>query len=500
MAEKVLLVIMDGWGINPKEGGNAIKAAGTPNLDELNSGHPHTKLDASGRAVGLPEGQIGSSEAGHFHIGAGRIIEQAIVKINDDIKNGDFFKNNVLKEAMNSGRVHLMGLVSDGGVHTYITHLYALLEMAKQNKVNELIIHTFLDGRDTPPKSAKVYVKALENEMRKLGIGKIATVSGRYYAMDRDRRWKRTKKTYDALVLGEGLKSSSALDAIDDAYARGETDEFVKPTVVDPAGVVKDGDSIIFFNFRGDRARQLTRVFVDDEFPYFGRENHPKVCFTCMTQYDRAIDAPVAYPAIYPTNTLAEVVSKAGLKQFHAAETEKYAHVTYFFNGKREDPSPGEDRVLINSPKVATYDLQPEMSAYPVKDAVLRALKSGKYHFIVVNFANGDMVGHTGIWGAAVKAAGVVDECVGDVVREARKQDFHCIVTADHGNIEQMIYYDTGKPHTAHTTNPVPCTIVSDKARKLRKAGGLTDVAPTVLELMGISKPKEMTGKSLISE
>ncbi len=508
-----LLIIMDGWGYREEVEGNAVRLAGTPHLDALQAAYPFTLLKASGEAVGLPEGQMGNSEVGHLNIGAGRIVYQDLTRINMAIKDGSFFENKVLKEAFRraketGGKVHLLGLVSDGGVHSHIEHIYALLELAKREGLcDRTFVHAFTDGRDTPPTSGVEYLAALVRKMKELSCGRVASVSGRYYAMDRDKRWERTAQAYRALVLGEGYRANDPVEAVKAAYERGETDEFIKPTVIyegdHPVALIEDGDVVIFFNFRADRARQLTMALTKEDFREFERPKFPKLAyFVCMTLYDETFDLPVAFPPVHLKNIWGEVVSKAHLHQLRIAETEKYAHVTYFFNGGEEEPFPLEDRKLIPSPRdVPTYDLKPEMSAYEVTEEVIRRIKTRKYSFIVMNYANGDMVGHTGVLEAAVKAVKVVDECVGRVIsvwREVMDQA-PAIVTADHGNCEMMVDPETGEPFTAHTANPVPFYLVDDrfKGAKLRP-GILGDIAPTALFLMGLEIPKEMTGKVLI--
>ncbi len=508
----LLLIIMDGWGWREEKEGNAILLAGTPHLDALKEAYPFTLLRASGEAVGLPEGQMGNSEVGHLNIGAGRIVYQDLTRINLAIRDGSFFKNPVLKEAFSraketGGKIHLLGLVSDGGVHSHIEHLFALLEFAKREGLCErTFVHAFTDGRDTPPKSGLSYLETLLAKMKELSCGAVATVSGRYYAMDRDKRWERTALAYEALVLGRGLTAKDPLAAVREAYARGETDEFIKPTVIvkdgRPVATIDDGDVVIFFNFRADRARQLTRALTDPEFKEFPREKFPKLAyFVCMTLYDETFSLPVAFPPEHLKNIWGEWVSKAGLFQFRTAETEKYAHVTYFFNGGEEKPFPREERKLIPSPRdVPTYDLKPEMSAYEVTEEVISRIKSGRYQFIVMNYANGDMVGHTGVLPAAIKAVKVVDECVGRVIAAWRKytDGAPAIVTADHGNCELMVDPETGGPFTAHTANPVPFYLVDDRFKGARlKEGILGDIAPTGLYLMGLEIPAEMTGKVL---
>lgn len=507
----VMLLIMDGFGVSEKTEGNAVAAANKPNLDRIFASYSHTTLPAHGEAVGLPPGQMGGSEVGHLNLGAGRTVYQDLTYINKLIEEGEFFKNKVLVEAMqnavkHNSAVHLLGLLSDGGVHSHLGHVYALLDLARHYGVGQVYIHAFLDGRDVPPSSAQVYIAALEQRMGQIGIGKIATVSGRYYAMDRDARWDRTEKAYRALVLGEGQIARSAAQAVEMSYKEGVTDEFVLPTVIvdaegRPFGIVKDHDSVIFFNFRADRARQLTRAFVDDEFTGFDRGYKPDVYYVCFMEYIEGLEVPTAFSVPAPEGILAEVLAENGKKQLHIAETEKFAHVTFFFNGGREEPFPGEDRVLIPSPKVATYDLKPEMSAREVADEAVRRIESGEYDFIVLNFANCDMVGHTGVFDAAVAAVETVDECVGKVVDAMLKQGGTVLLTADHGNAEQMIDDDTGGPYTAHSLNPVPFVVIKENYHpELRKDGTFADVAPTILGLMGIPKPQQMTGRSLIAK
>ena len=501
----IAIIIMDGFGISPTQEGNAIANARKPNLERLWKQYPTTTLKASGLAVGLPRGQMGNSEVGHLNLGGGRIVYQDLTRISLAVENGTFASNPVLQEAMNLARkggskLHLIGLLSDGGVHSHITHLYALLEMARSMDLSRVFVHAILDGRDVPPRSALGYFRDLEEKFSQTGTGSTATVSGRYYTMDRDRRWERVEKAYRCLVYGEGLRADSAEEAVRKGYDRGENDEFIMPTVVDDKGMVDDGDSIIFFNFRPDRAREITRAFVDKDFQEFATKPI-RVHYTCMTQYDATLNAPVAYPAENLIDTLGEVVSRAGLKQLRIAETEMYAPVTYFFNGGKEEVNPGEDRVLIPSPKVATYDLQPQMSAYEVRDELLARLDSGRYDLVVLNFANPDMVGHTGIFEAAVKAVEVVDGCVGEIVNRILSLGGAVLLTADHGNAEKMQDSDTGQPHTAHTTNPVPISLITSdrKSYRLREDGILADVAPTALELMHIPQPEAMTGRTLIN-
>jgi len=506
------LIILDGWGIGETTKGNAIAFAKTPNMDKFMANYPHTFLCASGESVGLPEGQMGNSEVGHLNIGSGRIVYQDYTRINRAVKDGTIFSNDVLLAAAenakkNSSSVHLMGLLSDGGVHSHNTHIYALLELMKKKGVEKVFLHLFLDGRDVPPQSASKYIKELEKEISKIGIGKIVTISGRYYGMDRDKRWDRTKLAYDAMVYGRGEVAPTAEKAIKQSYEQGVFDEFVKPILIQhpalsrqpPAGLVKDDDSVIFFNFRPDRARQITRAFIKSDFKEFNRgENSPKIFFVCMTEYDVSFNVPIAFPSLELTNVLADVLAENRLKQLHIAETEKYAHVTFFFNGGVEKSRDGEERILIPSPKVATYDLKPEMSAYEVTDAVIKEIDNDIYDVIILNFANPDMVGHTGIFEVAVKAVETVDECVGRVVDRVCSRDGECFITADHGNAEKMIDLETNEPFTAHTTNPVPFIYATNKKVSLRKGGILADIAPTMLDVLGIPQPKEMTGKSLI--
>lgn len=504
------LVILDGWGISENKDGNAIFMADKPNMQELMEKYPQTVIKTSGRDVGLPAGQMGNSEVGHLNMGAGRVVYQEFTRISQAIENGDFFKNHVLLEAVEcvkerDSRLHLMGLLSDGGVHSHIEHLFALLELARKKELEKVFIHAFLDGRDVPPANAKDYIAVLEEKCRKIKTGSVATVMGRYYAMDRDKRWERTQKAYEAMVYGVGLKAGSAVGAVEAAYERGETDEFVIPTVIErdgsPVARIAEGDAVIFYNFRPDRARQITRAFVDEDFTGFDRGNNPPtVHFVCMAQYDKTIDAPAAFKPQRLVNTLGEVLSKHKLKQLRLAETEKYAHVTFFFNGGVEKPNPGEDRILVPSPKVSTYDKKPEMSAREVTEVFLNKLAEDKYDVFIVNYANPDMVGHTGSMSAAVRAVEAVDECVGRVTRALLERKGTVIITADHGNAEEMLD-EEGKTHTAHTSNVVPFVLVSDALRGAElRPGRLEDVAPTVLEILGIPKPPEMTGKSLIAD
>jgi len=506
----VILVVLDGWGISSSREGNAVAAAKAPLFSSLLRDHPHTQLHASGEHVGLPDGQMGNSEVGHLNLGAGRIVYQDITRITRSIREGEFFRNPALVQAMDAasngrGTLHLMGLLSDGGVHSHIDHILALFDLAKARGLSRVVFHAFLDGRDTPPSSALIYIRKLEEHLRKIGIGRIATVSGRYYAMDRDRRWERVQKAYEALVLGEGIRKTSAEEAVRDSYEHKRTDEFMLPTVILNGrngvadGRMRDGDAVIFCNFRSDRAREITRSLTDPAFDGFERAVVPRLsAFTCMTAYDEAFGLPVAFPPVRLTHILGEVVSSSGIRQLRIAETEKYAHVTCFFNGGAETPFPGEDRVLVPSPRdVATYDLKPEMSAREVTDEVVKRILSRQYGFVLVNFANPDMVGHTGVLSAAVKAVEVLDECLGKVVQAAREVSARVLITADHGNLEVMEDGQTGQPHTAHTTDPVPFIVVGEQVG-LRDTGYLADVAPTVLQLMGIDQPKEMTGTSLL--
>ncbi|HLB70426.1 MAG TPA: 2,3-bisphosphoglycerate-independent phosphoglycerate mutase [Candidatus Methanoperedens sp.] len=499
----LLLMILDGYGISEKRTGNAIASAQTPNMDQLFSIYPGSILRASGKAVGLPEGQMGNSEVGHLNIGAGRIVYQDLTRITKSIRERDFSGNRTILDAIANVKkygssLHLIGLLSDGGVHSHITHLYALLEIAKSQGIEKVYVHAFLDGRDVPPKSAFEFIKDAENRMQGLG-GEFATISGRYYAMDRDRRWDRVEKAYDAMTSGIGLIAGSAYDSVQDAYQRGETDEFVTPSVIskkgEPVARISDNDSVIFFNFRSDRAREITGAFIDRSFNGFVRKSCPHTHFVCLTQYDETFNVPVAFPPESLRNILAEVLSSHHLRQFRIAETEKYAHVTFFFNGGIEVPFEGEKRLLVPSPKVATYDLQPEMSAFLVTDEVVKAIASGIYDIIILNYANCDMVGHTGVFEAAVNAVEALDKCTGIVMQEITKAGGLLIITGDHGNAEQMMD-ETGGIHTAHTTNPVPF-LFCEKGIRLRN-GILADIAPTLLEILGIEKPVEMTGGSLI--
>ncbi|SFJ45627.1 phosphoglycerate mutase [Ruminococcaceae bacterium D5] len=500
MKKPVMLMILDGFGLRAETAGNAIAAARTPNFDRLWAEWPHATLGASGLDVGLPDGQMGNSEVGHTNIGAGRIVYQELTRITKAIQDGDFFSNPALNAAIDAldpdGTLHLMGLLSDGGVHSHNTHLYALLELAHRRGVRRVAVHSFLDGRDTDPKSGAGYLEELETEMKRLGTGFSATVTGRYYAMDRDKRWERVREGYEAVALGRGTSFTDAAAAVRESYAADVTDEFVKPLVREGYGGVRDGDSIIFYNFRPDRAREMTRAFVDPEFDGFPIVRPRLAAYVCMTCYDATMpNCSVAFCPQELTHTLGEVVEENGLSQLRIAETEKYAHVTFFFNGGVEAPSPHEDRILIASPKVATYDLKPEMSAYEVTDALLEALEKKDYGMIVLNYANCDMVGHTGVFEAAVRAVEAVDECLGRVVGRVLALGGVVLLTADHGNADMMQNPD-GSPMTAHTTNRVPVLSIGER-RKLREGGALCDLAPTVLELLGIDPPAEMSGKSL---
>ena len=506
-----VLMILDGYGENPKREHNAIAEADTPVMDKLKAECPYVQGQASGLAVGLPEGQMGNSEVGHMNMGAGRIVYQDLTRITKAIQDGDFFKNEELILAMenakkNGSSLHLFGLLSDGGVHSHNTHLYALLEMAKQHGLEKVYVHCFLDGRDTPPTSGIEYVEQLMNKMKEIGVGEIGVISGRYYAMDRDNRWDREEKAYTALTKGEGVDGGTdPLKALQASYDSGVTDEFVVPTVMKkadgtPVTVIKDGDSVIFFNFRPDRARQITRAFCDPEFKGFDREKLLKLTYVCFKDYDETIpNKLVAFKKEHLVNTFGEWLADHGMTQARIAETEKYAHVTFFFNGGVEEPNKGEDRILVHSPKVATYDLKPEMSAPEVCDRLCEAIRSEKYDVIVINFANPDMVGHTGVEAAAIKAIEVVDQCVGRAVEALKEVDGQMFICADHGNAEVMVDEKTGEPWTAHTTNPVPFILVNyDPAYGLRKGGRLCDIVPTLIEMMGMEKPEEMTGESLL--
>lgn len=504
-----VLMILDGYGLNDKVKGNAVAEANTPVMDKLMKEYPFVRGNASGMAVGLPDGQMGNSEVGHLNMGAGRIVYQELTRITKEIQDGTFFENPALVKAMenckkNDSALHCMGLLSDGGVHSHNTHLYGLLEMAKRNGLKKVYVHCFLDGRDTPPASGKEYAESLTAEMEKLGVGRIASVMGRYYAMDRDNNYDRVELAYNAMVKGEGDKAACGICAIQNSYDKGVTDEFVKPAVVEeggkPLATVQDGDSVVFFNFRPDRAREITRAFCEDDFTRFDRGARKQVVFVCFSDYDPTIpNKEVAFHKISVNNTFGEWLAANGMTQARIAETEKYAHVTFFFNGGVEEPNPGEDRILVNSPKVATYDLKPEMSAYEVCDKLTEAIRSGKYDVIIINFANPDMVGHTGVEEAAIKAVETVDECVGKAVEAVKEMDGVLFICADHGNAEQLVDYETGEPFTAHTTNQVPFILVNyDPSYTLREGGCLADIVPTLIEIMGKKKPAEMTGESLL--
>lgn len=505
----VVLMILDGYGLNDNCDHNAVCEARTPIMDQLMSQCPYVKGYASGLSVGLPEGQMGNSEVGHLNMGAGRIVYQELTRITKSIADGDFFEIKEFLQAVenckkNNSALHMWGLVSDGGVHSHNTHIYGLLELAKRSGLENVYVHCFLDGRDTPPASGKGFVEALEAKMKELGVGKVASVSGRYYAMDRDNRWDRVERAYRALTKGEGNHAESAVAGIQASYDKEVYDEFVEPLVVTeggkPLAVVSDHDSVIFFNFRPDRARELTRAFCDDEFKGFEREKRLHLTFVCFTNYDETIkNKLVAFKKESITNTFGQFLADNHMTQARIAETEKYAHVTFFFNGGVEEPNEGEDRILVPSPKVATYDLQPEMSAPVVCEKLTGAIRSGKYDVIIVNFANPDMVGHTGIEAAAIKAIETVDACVGETVDAIKETGGVLFICADHGNAEQLLDYETGEPFTAHTTNPVPFILVNaDPSYKLREGGCLADIAPTLIELLGMKQPEEMTGKSLL--
>jgi len=511
-----MLIIRDGWGYNPESGDdetNAVKVARTPVDDMLMGEFPNCLIHTSGRYVGLPDGTMGNSEVGHQNLGAGRVVPQESVRISNTIEDGSFFRNEEFLKMMdfvkkNNGKMHVMGLCSDIGVHSLLHHLYGLLDLAKRNDIREVYIHAFTDGRDSPPDSGRDYIRQIEEKAQEKGIGKIATVSGRFYAMDRDSRWERVQKAYECLTTGKGHKAKSAHEAVISSYEKDVTDEFIEPTAIvnedaEPIALIEEGDGVIFFNFRGDRPRELTRAFTQTEFNEFPRKRKPRIYYVCMTEYDASIPAAVAFrkpPKM--KNILGQYWSSCGLKQFRCAETEKYAHVTFFFNDYTEKPFPGEDRQIVPSPHVKTYDLKPEMSAYEVTDIVLERLDSNKYDVFVLNYANPDMVGHTGILSAAVKAGETVDECVGKVLEKVESMGGAAIVTADHGNFEKMWDNKEEKPFTAHTTGDVPL-ILFDRQRKecsLRQGGALADVGPTMLEMMGLDKPEEMAGNSLIEK
>lgn len=505
----VVLMIMDGYGLTDHTEGNGIKDAKKPNLDKLMAEYPYVKGYASGLAVGLPDGQMGNSEVGHMNMGAGRIIYQELTRITKSIEDGDFFKNEAFLAAIenckkNNSDLHLFGLLSDGGVHSHLTHVLALIELAAKEGVKNVYVHGFMDGRDTPTDAGKSYVQAVVDKCKEVGAGKVASLSGRYYAMDRDNRWDRVEKAYNAMVNGEGETAEDAVAAMQASYDAGLTDEFVVPTVITengkPVATIKDGDSIICYNFRPDRAREITRCFCDDDFTGFERGKRKDVFYVCFTDYDVTIgNKEVAFKKQVITNTFGQWLADNGLKQARIAETEKYAHVTFFFNGGVEEPNEGEDRILVKSPKVATYDLQPEMSAPEVCDKLIDSIKSDKYDVIVINFANPDMVGHTGVKDAVVKAVETVDTMVGKAVEAVKEADGVMFICADHGNAEQLVNYETGEPWTAHTTNPVPFILVNyDSDYTLKEGGKLCDIAPTLIDIMGMEKPAEMTGESLL--
>lgn len=508
------LIIRDGWGYNPKpeeDAINAIKCANVPVDTMLMTDYPHCIIHTSGEDVGLPDGTMGNSEVGHQNIGAGRVVYQESVRITLSIRKGEFFENAEFKKMIefvrkHDGSLHFMGLASDIGVHSLLPHLYGLVELARRNDMKKVFVHAFTDGRDSPPNSGAGYIEDIEKRMAQIGVGKIASVMGRFYAMDRDTRWDRVQRAYECLTLGKGHKAPTAAEAVQQSYAKNVTDEFIEPTAVigddgQPIGTIKDGDGVVFFNFRGDRTRELTRAFVDDKFDGFVRTVRPNIYYVCMTEYDATIPAPVAFPKPPKmVNIGGEYFSKLGLKQFRCAETEKYAHVTFFFNDGIEKPFPGEDRQIVPSPKVRTYDLKPEMSAYEVCQVVLDRLDTGKYDVVIVNFANPDMVGHTGVLEAAVKAAEAVDQCVGKILDKIKSLGGAAIVTADHGNFERMFDRENNMPHTAHTVGDVPLIVFDEKNRhrKMRDGGRLADVLPTLLDIMEIPKPQEMTGESLL--
>ena len=504
----LVLTILDGWGIGDGSSGDLIAESNLKNFKRFLNEYPSTSIKSSGEAVGLPIGQMGNSEVGHLNIGTGRIVYQDLTRISKSIEDQDFFENSALLAAVENVKnkesaIHLMGLLSDGGVHSHIEHLYALIRLARMHDVEKVYVHAFLDGRDVPPDSGIYYVIRLEEYLKNTGVGEISTICGRYYAMDRDNRWDRVKKAYDAIVFGEGVIENDPAEAVRKSYKEGVMDEFMLPTVINKKvkkyGGVKSGDSVILFNFRADRARELTRSFFENKFDKFDRgPERTVVFFVCMTEYDADFGLPIAFPAVHLKNTLADLISNNGLKQLHIAETEKYAHVTFFLNGGVEEPKAGEDRILIPSPRVSTYDLKPEMSAYEVKDRVIFEIQSGNYDVIIVNFANADMVGHTGVIEAIKKAVEVVDECVGQIANEVDKIGGLMIITADHGNADEKLDKKTNETITAHSLNPVPLIVLTVKAIRLRNDGILADIAPTMLDILGIEKPDDMTGRSLI--
>ena len=510
MKKPTVLLILDGYGLNEKEEGNAIKQAKTPVMDRLMKEYPFVQGSASGMSVGLPDGQMGNSEVGHLNMGAGRIVYQELTRITKEIEEGTFFENEALVKAMenvkkNDSALHFYGLLSDGGVHSHNTHMYGVLEMAKKFGIEKVYFHAFLDGRDTPPASAADYMQQMVDKMAEIGVGEVASVSGRYYAMDRDTNWDRTEKAYVALTKGEGVKATDPVQAIKDSYANEVTDEFMLPTVIEkdgkPVATIQDNDSVVFCNFRPDRARQITRAFCADDFDGFNREKKLDLVYVCFTEYDVTIpNTDIAFKKEEIVNTFGEWIANNGMKQARIAETEKYAHVTFFFNGGIEEPNKNEDRVLVDSPKyVPTYDKKPRMSVYTVCDELSKAIVDGDYDVIICNFANPDMVGHTGVLPAAIKAIEAIDECVGEVVNFVEQVGGQMFITADHGNAEQLIDYETGEPHTAHTTNPVPFILVNaDPGVKLAEGGVLADIVPTMIDMMGMEQPKEMTGHSLL--
>ena len=510
MKKPTVLLILDGYGLNEKEEGNAIKQAKTPVMDRLMKEYPFVQGSASGMSVGLPDGQMGNSEVGHLNMGAGRIVYQELTRITKEIEEGTFFENEALVKAMenvkkNDSALHFYGLLSDGGVHSHNTHMYGVLEMAKKFGIEKVYFHAFLDGRDTPPASAADYMQQMVDKMAEIGVGEVATVSGRYYAMDRDTNWDRTEKAYVALTKGEGVKATDPVQAIKDSYAQDVTDEFMLPTVIEkdgkPVATIQDNDSVVFCNFRPDRARQITRAFCADDFDGFNREKKLNLVYVCFTEYDVTIpNTDIAFKKEEIVNTFGEWIANNGMKQARIAETEKYAHVTFFFNGGIEEPNKNEDRVLVDSPKyVPTYDKKPRMSVYTVCDELSKAIVDGDYDVIICNFANPDMVGHTGVLPSAIKAIEAIDECVGEVVNFVEQVGGQMFITADHGNAEQLIDYETGEPHTAHTTNPVPFILVNaDPGVKLAEGGVLADIVPTMIDMMGMEQPKEMTGHSLL--
>ncbi|MDH5478534.1 MAG: 2,3-bisphosphoglycerate-independent phosphoglycerate mutase [Nitrospinota bacterium] len=506
MSKNAVLLILDGWGHSDNKDWNAIAQGATPVFDRLDKEVPKTLIQASGEDVGLPKGQMGNSEVGHLNMGSGRVVYQELLRVSRAIEEGSFFENSGICSVFDSAAsketsVHLLGLVSDGGVHSHLDHLVALLKMAKGRRISKIFVHCFMDGRDTPPDSGLGYIKALEEQMKIIGAGRIASIQGRFYAMDRDNRWERTSKAFDLLVHHRGAEYSSAVAVMEDNYSRGITDEFIEPSLITengaPVGWIMDGDEVLMFNFRADRMRQIVRTLYDPSFAEFHRGALPRIDVTCLTEYDARFPLPVVFDSHPIENGLGEVLAEHGMTQFRTAETEKYAHVTFFFNGGVETPNPGEERKLIPSPKVRTYDMKPQMSCKKVADSVIGAVKSGKYPLIVANLANGDMVGHTGVWEAAVAAVETVDKEVGRILEACKEAGSELIITSDHGNIECMVD-DNGKPMTAHTTNPVPLYYLGGTGMKLREGGALKDVAPTVLKLMGIPQPEEMTGESLL--